>query len=206
MRPAEVAAAACLSIAGEGKYTRILDAAQALFWRYGVKRTSIDDVAQEAGVAKGTVYLYFDSKETLFFEVAERLCAEVWNGMNAATSLNAPFVERLTALLDAKIGVIKRMLAGTPHAAELMDETHAPLARPAFDALNAGFREALDGLIADAAKSGELVLKRGGVTAAMLAEAAIAAGYGAIQTGPLDAASYRARLKNHLTLLAAAAR
>ena len=86
--------------AAAGKYTRILDAALTLFHRYGVRRTSIDDVAQEAGVAKGTVYLYFDSKETLFFEVAERLFAEVWARMNAAEADKGPFVHRLVVLLD----------------------------------------------------------------------------------------------------------
>lgn len=191
---------------GEGKYTRILDAAQALFWRYGVKRTSIDDVAAEAGVAKGTVYLYFDNKETLFFEVAERLYGEVWKGMNAALAADAPFLDRLAALLDAKIGEIKRMLAGTPHAAELMDETRAPFARTALDALTQGFREALDALVAEGAKAGDVVFRKGGVSAATFAEAALAAAYGAIQTGPLDAESYNARLKSHLALLIAAAR
>src|SRR5580692_11026068 len=58
-----------------GKRDRILDAAQSLFVRYGVKRTSIDEVAREAGVAKGTVYLSFKSKAELFAAIADRLCA-----------------------------------------------------------------------------------------------------------------------------------
>ena len=49
-----------------GKEARILDSAERLFRRYGVKRTSIEDVAREAGIAKGTFYLYYSSKEELF--------------------------------------------------------------------------------------------------------------------------------------------
>ena len=48
------------------KRTRIVYAAQSLFIRYGVKRTSIDEVARAADIAKGTLYLYYESKEMLF--------------------------------------------------------------------------------------------------------------------------------------------
>jgi AcrR family transcriptional regulator len=47
----------------------ILDAAQTVFGEVGFARAKIDDVARVAGVSKGTVYLYFDSKETLFREM-----------------------------------------------------------------------------------------------------------------------------------------
>ena len=47
----------------------ILDAALAVFGQSGFARTKIDDVARLAGVSKGTVYLYFDSKESLFREM-----------------------------------------------------------------------------------------------------------------------------------------
>ncbi len=47
----------------------ILDAAQTVFGECGFARTKLDDVARLAGVSKGTVYLYFDSKESLFREM-----------------------------------------------------------------------------------------------------------------------------------------
>jgi len=47
----------------------ILDAAQTVFGECGFARAKLDDVARLAGVSKGTLYLYFDSKETLFREV-----------------------------------------------------------------------------------------------------------------------------------------
>jgi len=45
--------------------TRILDAARDRMNHYGFKKTTIDEVAADAGVGKGTVYLYFESKEDL---------------------------------------------------------------------------------------------------------------------------------------------
>ena len=44
---------------------KILDAARDRMHHYGFKKTTIDEIAADAGVGKGTVYLYFDSKEDL---------------------------------------------------------------------------------------------------------------------------------------------
>ena len=41
-------------------------AATAIFLRYGFKKTSMDDVAQAAGVSRQGLYLYFDTKDFLF--------------------------------------------------------------------------------------------------------------------------------------------
>jgi AcrR family transcriptional regulator len=55
--------------------TAILAAAQTCFWKSGIRRTSIEDVANEAGLAKGTIYLYFASKEELFAALAAAFIA-----------------------------------------------------------------------------------------------------------------------------------
>jgi AcrR family transcriptional regulator len=49
----------------------LVEAAKA-FARWGFKKTSVDDIAKGAGVAKGTVYLACESKEDLFFQVVQR--------------------------------------------------------------------------------------------------------------------------------------
>jgi AcrR family transcriptional regulator len=50
----------------------VLDSARRCFGRYGYRKTSIDEVAVGAGVAKGTVYLHCDSKQELFVLAIER--------------------------------------------------------------------------------------------------------------------------------------
>lgn len=45
---------------------RILDAATTLLVRYGYRKTTVDDVAREAGVGKGTIYLHWKDKNELF--------------------------------------------------------------------------------------------------------------------------------------------
>jgi len=56
----------------ERKRDAILDAARTVFSRESYAATSVDDVAAEAGIAKGTVYLYFKSKEELYLAALAR--------------------------------------------------------------------------------------------------------------------------------------
>jgi AcrR family transcriptional regulator len=56
----------------QAKRECILDAARRAFARFGFKKTSVDEIARDAGVAKGTVYLACDSKEDLFYQALHR--------------------------------------------------------------------------------------------------------------------------------------
>ncbi len=53
----------------DNKKGKILLAAQELFSDRGYHETTVEEIAKHAGVAKGTVYIYFESKEQLFKEV-----------------------------------------------------------------------------------------------------------------------------------------
>src|SRR5215471_15804519 len=48
-------------------------AALQVFARRGLHQTTLDDVAKEAGVSKGTIYLYFKNKEDLFIAAAQQV-------------------------------------------------------------------------------------------------------------------------------------
>src|SRR5258708_26907957 len=57
---------------------RILDAATRLLLRWGYRKTTIDDVAREAGVGKGTIYLHWKDKNKLF-------SAAIWRASRQAS-------------------------------------------------------------------------------------------------------------------------
>jgi TetR/AcrR family acrAB operon transcriptional repressor len=60
---------------------RILDAAAGLFVHYGYDKTPVSDIAREAGVSQGTIYLHFESKDALFEALLIRelrIFAETW--------------------------------------------------------------------------------------------------------------------------------
>ena len=56
-----------------GVRDRILDATNGLLARYGYRKMSMTDLAREAGVGKGTLYLYFSSKEDVALSSIDRL-------------------------------------------------------------------------------------------------------------------------------------
>src|SRR5437870_10741769 len=60
------------------KWEGVVERAAKTFARYGFKKTSIDDIARAAGVAKGTVYLGCTSKLDLFYQAILR-DIRLWN-------------------------------------------------------------------------------------------------------------------------------
>ena len=61
----------------EARRGRLLAAAATVFARHGYQQATINQIAEAAGVAKGSVYLAFDSKEDLFFGLFEELTRDV---------------------------------------------------------------------------------------------------------------------------------
>jgi TetR/AcrR family fatty acid metabolism transcriptional regulator len=58
-------------------YDAILDAADRLLARYGYKKMTMDDLAQEARIGKGTIYLHFPSKEEVALGRIDRVIARL---------------------------------------------------------------------------------------------------------------------------------
>ncbi|HZR43072.1 MAG TPA: TetR/AcrR family transcriptional regulator [Ktedonobacteraceae bacterium] len=56
----------------EERAQRILDAAATLILRWGYNKTTIDDISRQAGVAKGTIYLHWKTREDLFLALIRR--------------------------------------------------------------------------------------------------------------------------------------
>lgn len=67
----------------EDRMTTILDAAREVFIERGFAAARIEDVAARAGIAKGTVYLHFDSKEALFKALIASVVAPALGEMEA---------------------------------------------------------------------------------------------------------------------------
>lgn len=89
------------------KRVRILDAAEALFMRQGYVKTSMDGVAKEAGVAKGTLYLYFKKKADLILSALGREKRQYIRGIMDVFDESLPAEERMRRWIKAVI------LAGT---------------------------------------------------------------------------------------------
>jgi len=83
--------------------SRILDAADRLLVRHGFRRMTVDGVAVEAGIGKGSVYLHFDSKEDVALSCIDRMAAGVAARLEAIAAGPAPAARRLRAMLRARV-------------------------------------------------------------------------------------------------------
>lgn len=141
----------------------ILDAAYVCFTRHGVQRTTMDDIAKEAGMSRSAVYQYVRNKEEAFRRLAERLfgaaVAQARNGLDTDSELPG----RLTAALTAKLDLAQRVWRDSPHAGELLGES-AHLSADLASSYNTAMRDLLIDAISvdhpdtEAAEVAELLL------------------------------------------------
>jgi AcrR family transcriptional regulator len=108
-----------MSSSSRDSTARLLQAALTLFARHGFQRTSLADVAAEAGVARATLYLHFRDKQALFESLAESLVTGSLAAAAEAWQDDATLAENLTATILAKDLPLWR-LHHAPHGAELL--------------------------------------------------------------------------------------
>jgi AcrR family transcriptional regulator len=109
----------------------LTSAAASVFAERGVANTAVSDIVKAAGVAQGTFYLYFDSKDEAVVAVVEQMVAQMVAGIEAAAhSPKASAVERMLGLGDMLSTFEK-----DPGAAELVDILHHPDNRALHDRL-----------------------------------------------------------------------
>jgi TetR/AcrR family transcriptional regulator len=124
----------------------ILDAAYVCFTRHGVRRTTMDDLARQAGMSRPAVYQYVRNKEDAFQRLVRRLLDETLAASRAGMESERGLARRLAAALEAKLALVTRVWRDSPaHAAELLSID----ARMSAD-LIADFDEAMHQLLADA--------------------------------------------------------
>ncbi|MER7762864.1 TetR/AcrR family transcriptional regulator [Streptomyces sp. NPDC097619] len=100
VRAAEEAAPAPEGTAGSGEVPvprRLLAAATRLFAERGYDRTSVQEIVDAAGVTKGALYHYFDSKDDLLYEVYARMLRLQQERLDAIADSGGPVADRLRA-------------------------------------------------------------------------------------------------------------
>lgn len=79
--------------------TRIVEAAEALFYEHGLRSVSVDAIAERAGVTKRTLYYHFDSKDALiaaYLDMRDRSTVERYRGWLGDPAL--PMPERIAMM------------------------------------------------------------------------------------------------------------
>jgi len=140
-----------LSKRGLDTRRRLLDAAEAVFGELGYHDASVVRVAQDAGVAAGTFYLYFDSKKAIFDELVRDLNRRVRHAMKEASSQGSTRLEQELLGFEAYF----EFTSSHPALYRIIRQAEfvsPEMLRYHYDRLSAGYIEAL----AAASESGEI--------------------------------------------------
>ena len=87
----------------EGVKDAILDATDRLLARYGYRKMTVEDIAHEAGIGKGTIYLHFTSKEEVVLSHVDRIVERLKERLREIGSSDMPAAERLRLMLIARV-------------------------------------------------------------------------------------------------------
>ena len=147
-----------------GPKTRILDAAMRVFRRHGLRRSSIEQVAEAAGLTRQALYHHFESKEALFRAVIERVHENAIAAEDAAISeaekAGCGFADILAAGMTARMRAFVASFDGSPHIEELYSE-HLVHGRDLYQKYSALYVERLVATIARIVRKQKLALPQG---------------------------------------------
>jgi TetR/AcrR family fatty acid metabolism transcriptional regulator len=135
------------------KRERILRAATQVFARKGFYATRVADVAKAAGIADGTIYLYFKSKDQLLISLVEDRVTRMLTVMRREIEQRATAQERLRRIIELQLG----LLDGERDLAEVVTvswrQSTKLLKRHAAPGF-AAYLKTIAGVIAEGQKSG----------------------------------------------------
>ena len=114
----------------EARRAELVSAAATVFAQRGVANTTVGDIVKDAGVAQGTFYLYFDSKDDAVLAVVERVADAIIENTTVRIEAASSAVDKLLSLRSVLSGVDSE-----PEAAALTDLMHRPDNRILHDRL-----------------------------------------------------------------------
>jgi AcrR family transcriptional regulator len=133
----------------------ILEAAFAEFSRNGYAMTTLDRIAERAGVTKGTIYVYFENKEHLFISMVREITKatlDTVRGMfdshegSTADLLRAQFSFIYQHIVEdrRRREVVRMLIAEAPRFPELADRYHDEILRPCLEMLKLAVQRGID--------------------------------------------------------------
>jgi len=84
------------------KYQQIMNAAQQLFYKYGLRRVAIEEICETANVSKMTFYKFFQNKTDLIVKLLKALFEEGITDFNKIVTADIEFPDKVRLLIDMK--------------------------------------------------------------------------------------------------------
>jgi AcrR family transcriptional regulator len=112
------------------KYRQIIDTSHDLFWHHGIRRVSVEEICQTAGVSKMTFYKYFKNKIDLALFILNKTSLEGVAKYKSIMAQNIPYSEKAKEMIQMKLEqtkdisqeMLKDWMQGSiPEVVELME-------------------------------------------------------------------------------------
>ena len=100
------------------KFESIVSVAKSLFWKHGIRRVSIEEICQDAGVSKMTCYKYFSNKTAIARYLIEDLFESGIKAYKEIYNSDIPYEEKVKKMLDLKMSNAHEM------SQELLDDIY----------------------------------------------------------------------------------
>ena len=107
----------------EAKRAAILGAALQCFAQYGLKRTSMEDIAKSAGMSRAALYLHYKNKRDIYRSLAQGYFDGVAAGVAAALGRGGSIGTALSRAFAAHADETFELILNSPHGGEMLDVT-----------------------------------------------------------------------------------
>jgi TetR/AcrR family fatty acid metabolism transcriptional regulator len=104
----------------EERKNQILEAATAVFARLGFHKARMDDIVDESGLSKGSLYWYFNSKDEIILAILNRMFERELSDLKNLPDMPGSAAERLERMVERAIVDIQGMLKLMPLAFEFL--------------------------------------------------------------------------------------
>jgi len=101
------------------KRKAIIEAARGRFRHYGIGKTTMQDIADDAGIAVGTLYLYFKNKDDLVLGCAERFAQMHREAANRVLSSDLAADKKLRQYILDRYRAVEETRTGSKHTVEI---------------------------------------------------------------------------------------
>lgn len=149
----------------------ILDATDRLLATSGFKKMTIDDLAREVGIGKGSVYLHFESKEEIALSHIDRIVDRLKNNLQKIADHSGPCEKRLRAMMIERV---MYRFDSVQHYSQSLNEILESVRPKLLARRKRYFEEEADifaGVLSEGSKAGIFDFRNLGQTAASLLDA-----------------------------------
>jgi TetR/AcrR family fatty acid metabolism transcriptional regulator len=130
------------------KRDRILRAAIRVFAKNGFYATRVSEIAKAAGVADGTIYLYFKNKDDLLITIFEEGIQQLLSILRGVAQSEDPFDRRITRIIELQLGLLEEqrdlaevITVNLRQSSRLLKQYAAPLFMQYIDVIAGVVRE-----------------------------------------------------------------